>query len=373
MRYLPVSEPLLDGNEKKYLNEAIDTGWISSEGPFVKKFETDFAHKVGRKYGIAVTNGTGALEIAVMALGIEPGDEVIVPTFTIISCAQAITKVGATVVPIDCDMQDYNILADEIEKQITPKTKAIMIVHIYGLASNVEPILSLAEKYGLKIIEDSAEAHGLTYKGKPCGSFGDISVFSFYANKTVTTGEGGMILTDSEELAAKCSSLRNLCFKPEKRFVHDEIGFNYRMTNLQAALGVAQLERLDEFIIKKKRIGEKYTELLNSSPYLQLPLDNNGYSENVYWVYPILLSDNAKVSRDEAMTELQKRGIGTRPMFYPLHLQPILLRLGLVKNAQNLINSQKIYERGFYIPSGLPLTDEELEYISRQLTEVITK
>ena len=265
MGFIPVNEPLLDGNEKKYLCECIDTGWISSEGPFVKEFEQKMGVSVGRKYGIAVSNGTAALEVAAQALGIGHGDEVIMPTFTIISCAMAITKLGGVPVLIDSDPHTWNMNVDEIEAKITDKTKAIMIVHIYGLPVDVDAILKLAKKYRLKVIEDAAEMHGQNYRGKPCGSFGDISTFSFYPNKHITTGEGGMVMTDNEELAERCRSLRNLCFRKDIRYVHDEISDNYRFTNLQAAVGLAQLERLEEFVARKRKMGKFYTEHLKES------------------------------------------------------------------------------------------------------------
>ena len=252
MEFIPVNEPLLNGNEKKYLCECIDTGWISSEGPFVKEFEQKMSASAGRKYGVAVANGTAALEVAVQALGIGEGDEVIMPSFTIISCAMAVTKLGAVPVLVDSDLYTWNMNVDEIEAKITSKTKAIMIVHLYGLPVEVDKVLELAKKYNLKVIEDAAEMHGQKYKGKPCGSFGDISTFSFYPNKHITTGEGGMVVTDDEELAERCRMLRNLCFRKDVRYVHDEISDNYRFTNLQAAVGLAQLERLDEFVERKR-------------------------------------------------------------------------------------------------------------------------
>ena len=235
MGFIPVNEPLLDGNEKKYLCECIDTGWISSEGPFVKEFENRMSKSAGRKYGVAVANGTAALEVAAMAVGIGEGDEVIMPTFTIISCAMAVTKLGGIPVLVDSDIHTWNMNVEEIERKITKRTKAIMMVHLYGLPADVDKIMELAKKYDLKVIEDAAEMHGQTYQGRPCGSFGDISVFSFYPNKHITTGEGGMVVTDSEELAERCRSLRNLCFRKDVRYVHDEISDNYRFTNLQAA------------------------------------------------------------------------------------------------------------------------------------------
>ena len=257
MSFIPVNEPLLDGNEKKYLCECIDSGWISSEGPFVRKFEERMSRAAGRKYGIAVTNGTAALELAVRALCIGEGDEVIMPAFTIISCAMAVTNAGAVPVLVDSDIHTWNMNVDELEEKITDRTKAIMMVHTYGLPVDADRVLELAEKYGLKIIEDAAEMHGQTYKGRPCGSFGEISTFSFYPNKHVTTGEGGMIVTDDAELAERCRSLRNLCFKKDIRYVHDELSGNYRFTNLQAAVGLAQLERLEEFA-GRKQIGRAH-------------------------------------------------------------------------------------------------------------------
>jgi perosamine synthetase len=266
---IPINEPLLDGNEKKYLVECIDTGWISSEGPFVTKLEEDFAQRIGRKYGVAVSNGSVAIDATIAALGISKGDEVIMPTFTIISCVAPIIRAGAIPVFVDVDPVTWNMCVEDIEKKITTKTKAIMVVHIYGLPVNMDIVLDVAAKYDLKVIEDAAEVIGQTYKERNCGSFGDISTFSFYPNKHITTGEGGMILTDDLNLANKCRELRNLSFIPPRRFIHEELGWNFRMTNLQAALGVAQLERLDEFVEKKRQIGYWYNELLKDIPGIQ--------------------------------------------------------------------------------------------------------
>ena len=368
--FIPVNEPLLTGNEKKYLNECIDTGWISSEGPFVKRFEDEFSAQVGREHGIAVTNGTAALDIAVEALGISEGDEVILPTFTIISCIHQIIRSGATPVLVDSDPITWNMDVLQIEAKITEKTKAIMVVHIYGLPVDMDPVLELAKKYNLKIIEDAAEMIGQTYKGKPCGSFGDISTFSFYPNKHITTGEGGMVVTDDEELSDKCRSLRNLCFKKEQRFVHDELGWNYRMTNLQAALGLAQLEQLDVFIEKKRNMGSSYTQLMKNMDGIQLPLEKTDYAENIYWVYGIVLKDDMSFDAKEVMKKLGEKGIGTRPFFWPMHLQPALLNKGLFKGEKYPI-AERISLRGFYIPSGLVLHNSELEKITTVLQKIL--
>lgn len=372
MNYVPVNEPLLNGNEKKYLCECIDSGWISSEGPFVKEFEQKMSANVGRKYGIAVSSGTAALEVAVQALGIQAGDEIILPTFTIISCAMAITKLGAIPVLVDSDLSTWNMNVEEIENKITKKTKAIMIVHMYGLPADVEPILNLAEKYNLKIIEDAAEMHGQTYYGKPCGSFGDISTFSFYPNKHVTTGEGGMIVTDNEELAERCRSLRNLCFRKDVRYVHDEISDNYRFTNIQAALGLAQLERLDEFIRHKRAMGKYYTEKLRGIDGLLLPVERTDYADNIYWVYGLVLDRHIQADNKEVQKLLTEQKIGTRTFFWCMHEQPVYKRIGLFED-ESYSNAEYLARKGFYIPSGLALTGEQMEYVVEQVKKMMEK
>jgi perosamine synthetase len=370
MNMIPVNEPLLNGNEKKYLNECIDTGWISSEGPFIKRFEEGMAKYVGRKHAIAVSNGSVALDAAVVALGIGHGDEVILPTFTIISCAAAIVRAGAIPLVVDCDPQTYNIDVTKIEEKITSKTKAIMVVHIYGLPSDMDPILALAKKYNLKIIEDAAEMHGQTYKGKKCGSFGEVSTFSFYPNKHITTGEGGMILTDDDQIAEHCRSLRNLCFKPEKRFVHDELGWNFRMTNLQAALGLAQLERLDEFVEKKRWMGKLYTEKLKDIDSFQLAVAETDYAKNIYWVFPIVLKDSYKLDAESFCKILGSKGIGNRPFFWNLHEQPVLKKMGFYEK-EVCPNAEKMARRGFYIPSGLAITEEQINEVCNAIRTVL--
>ncbi len=365
---IPVNEPLLDGNEARYLQECIATGWISSEGPFVERFEAEMAARVGRRYGVAVTNGSAALEAAVVALGLGPGDEVILPTFTIISCAAAVVRAGATPVVVDCDPRTWNMDVARVAAAITPRTRAIMAVHIYGLPVDMDPLLTLAERHGLRVIEDAAEMHGQTYRGRPCGSFGDLSVFSFYPNKHVTTGEGGMILTDDATLAERCRSLRNLCFQPQRRFVHEELGWNLRMSNLQAAVGVAQLERLEEFVARKRHMGRLYTELLADTPGLQLPLPATDYAENIYWVYGVVLDDALPCDAAEAMARLRRAGVGTRPFFWPMHEQPVFRRMGLFGGEQHPV-AERLARRGFYLPSGLALTDQQIEQTAQAVRE----
>ena len=368
--FIPVNIPLVDGNEKKYLNECIDTGWISSEGPFVKDFEDQFANRVQRKYAIAVTNGTAALDVGIEALGIGPGDEVILPAFTIISCIGQIIRSGATPVLVDSDPLTWNMNLKQVEEKITEHTKAIMVVHIFGLPVDVEPLLEIAKNKNIKIIEDAAEMHGQTYYEKPCGSFGDISTFSFYSNKLITTGEGGMLVTDDEQLAMDCRSLRNLCFQPKKRFVHERLGWNYRMTNLQAALGLAQLERLDEFVQRKRSMGKKYTQGLRVLNEVQLPLEKTDYAENIYWVFGLVLDDSIGFGAEEAMKMLGEKGIGCRPFFCPMNKQPVLREMGFFLNESYPV-AERLYKQGFYVPSGMALTSEHINQVTKKLIEVL--
>ena len=370
MSFIPVNTPLMDGKEKEYLIKCIEDGWISSEGPMVKEFEQGFAKYCGRRFGIAVTNGTVALDITVKALGIGPGDEVIIPTFTIISCASSVVLAGATPKVVDCDCKTWNMDVSKIEAAITPKTKAIMPVHIYGLPVDMDPVMDLAKKYNLKIIEDAAQAHGVTYKGKRCGSFGDLSTFSFYPNKHLTTGEGGMILTNDEDLAARCQSLRNLCFQRNARFVHVELGTNARFTNLQAALGVAQLEGIENKLNTKKEIGKKYLDLLSDFKMLELPPQKTDYADNLFWVFGVVLKDSFKLNAKDVMKKLGELGIGTRPFFYPMHKQPVFLKKGWFEGVSCPV-AERIAERGFYLPSGLGLEQGQIEQVVNALKKVL--
>jgi perosamine synthetase len=279
-------------------------------------------------------------------------------------------RAGATPVLVDCDPNTYNMNVADIEGRITPHTRAIMVVHIFGLPVDMNPLLEIAEKYSLRIIEDAAEMHGQTYFGKPCGSFGDISTFSFYPNKHITTGEGGMVLTDDPDLADRIRSLRNLCFKAEQRFFHDELGWNFRMSNLQAAVGVAQLERINEFVSKKRYMGKRYTELLKDLPGIQLPVEKTDYAENIYWVYPILLRDEIICDARKLMSELGECGVGTRPFFWAMNQQPVFNKMGLFLNESYPV-SEMISRRGFYIPSGMAITDEQMDYVAHCVTKVV--
>lgn len=368
--FIPVNEPLLNGNEKKYLCECIDTGWISSEGPFVKEFEEKMRASVGRKYGIAVSSGTAALEVAVQALDIEEGDEVIMPTFTIISCAMAVTKRGGVPVFVDSDRRTWNMRVDQIEEKITPKTKAIMVVHLYGLPVDMNEVMDIARRHDLKVIEDAAEMHGQTYDGKPCGSFGDISIFSFYPNKHITTGEGGMVVVDDEKLAERCRSLRNLCFQRDPRYVHEEISDNYRFTNLQAAVGLAQLERLNESVEKKRKMGKLYTEMLSDVEGITLPISKNAHADNIYWVYGILLNEDISIDNRSFIKRLGEKGVGCRTFFWCMHEQPVYLDQGMY-SGEHYPDAEYLARKGFYIPSGLALTEEQMMAVCERVKETL--
>ncbi|ARS38475.1 aminotransferase DegT [Sphingobacteriaceae bacterium GW460-11-11-14-LB5] len=363
MNPIPVNTPLLNGNELKYITECIETGWISSEGPFIQKFEEKFSQYIGQEYGIAVSSGSAALDISIKALNIGKGDEVIMPTFTIISPAQSVINAGATPVLVDSDPLTWNMDVNQIEAKITSKTKAILVVHIYGLPVDMNPVLTLAKKHHLKIIEDAAEMHGQTYNGKMCGSFGDISIFSFYPNKHITTGEGGMILTNDMALAERCKKLRNLCFEPNgPRFVHYELGWNYRMTNLQAALGLAQLEQLESFLKLKRKIGNNYLKnlvKLKTKGFL-LSLEKTAYATNIYWVFAIVCP--SEEIKEKITSYLSTKKIGTRPFFWCMHEQPVFKEMQLF-TGENYPNAEKLARNGFYLPSGLGLTDFEQDLV----------
>lgn len=372
MSFIPVNMPSFSERERSYLLECIDSGWISSEGPFIRQFEELFSARVGRRHGIAVANGSAALDIAVAALGIGPGDEVIMPTFTIISCPAAVVRAGAVPVLVDSDEATWNMDIRQIEAKITPRTRAIMVVHIYGLPVDMAPVLEMASRHGLHVIEDAAQMHGQTWDGKPCGSFGHISTFSFYPNKHITTGEGGMVVTDDAGLAERCRSLRNLCFIPERRFVHEEIGWNYRMTNMQAALGLAQMERLDEFVVRKRRMGARYNDLLRGIPGLVPPPVRSAHAESIYWVYGLLVDKSLPFEADAVMRQLERCGVGSRPFFWPIHEQPVFRKRGWYACESHPV-AENMARRGFYLPSGLALQDDQQERVAEVLAEIMAE
>ena len=370
---VPVNGPLLIGNEKRNILDCLKKNFISSSGTYVSEFEKKFAKFLKKKYAISVSNGTAALQLAIESLNFKKGSEVILPSFTIISCILPLIRCGLKPILIDSDLSSWNMKVEDIEKKINQKTKAIMVVHIYGMPTDMRIILKLAKKYKLKIIEDSAESIGLTFDGRQCGSFGDVSTFSFFANKHITTGEGGMIATDSLKIANRCRSLRNLFFNSERRFKHYELGWNYRLTNLQAAIGVAQLEKIDFFLKKKREMGNYYQKNLSClSKYVYLPKIEDKFSKNVYWVFGLVLKKDTKISLKKVMEQLRKKGIETRNFFWPLHQQPILKKMGYFKNSK-YPNAEFLSKNGFYIPSGLSLSRKDQKYVIKNLINILNK
>lgn len=366
---IPVNEPNLRGREAEYVSECLRSGWISSSGPFIDAFEDAWASYCGRRFGIAVANGTVALQLAVASLGIGPGDEVIIPTFTIISCALAVLYSGATPVLVDADADTWCMDIDQVEAKVTSRTRAIMPVHIYGHPVDMAPIELLADRYGLAIIEDAAEAHGAGYRSqvgglevwRRCGSFGDLSCFSFYANKLVTTGEGGMVLTDDEAQARHLRSLRNLAFTPERRFLHRELGFNYRLTNLQAAIGLAQVERISETVDRKREIGLRYAAALSSMPSVRLQTQRP-WARSVYWMNGLVVEPSSGLTAHSVSDQLLASGIETRPFFLGMHRQPALLDRGYF-DEETFPVADEIASQGLYLPSGLTLTDADIDRV----------
>jgi len=359
--HLPVAEPFLGEKELQYTTECVITGWVSSAGKFVSQFEEMFADFCGVRYAIATCNGTAALHLALLSLDVGSSDEVIVPTLTFIATANAVMYTGACPVFVDSEKETWNISPEHIEEAITPQTKAIIPVHLYGHPANMDPILYIANRHGLAVIEDAAEAHGACYKNQHVGSIGDVGCFSFYGNKIITTGEGGMVVTDRSDLAERIRILRDHGMSPEQRYWHSVMGYNYRMTNLQAALGVAQMEKIDTILKTKRRIAEDYTDGLRDIPGIILP-PKAPWAENVYWLYSILVDKNAfGIGRDDLMTALQSHGIETRHLFPPVHSQPIY------KTGQSLPVAEQISSKGLSLPSQVNLKKDDIEFVVRTI------
>ena len=370
-KFIPVNTPLINNSDALSVSKSIKSGWISSEGPSVKEFEKKIAKFLDRKFGCAVSSGTAALEIAIRSLGLKKNDEVIMPSFTIISNAMAIVKSSAKPILVDVNLSTWNIKLEDIEKKITKKTKCLMIPHIYGLSNDMDEIMKIAKKYNLYVIEDAAEVLGLKYKNKPCGSFGDISILSFYANKHITTGEGGMLLTNNPNLNNNFKDLRNLCFgSKNNRFNHYDISWNYRYTNIQASLGLNQLKRIDKIVKKKHEIGNYYFKHFKDIKNVILQPNKLSYCKNIYWVFGIVIKKNNKNNIKEIIKKLTNNNIGTRPFFWPMHKQDAFKKKGYFKNI-NLPNSEFISKNGFYLPSGLGLTLKELKFVKDTVLSVL--
>lgn len=360
-KFIPIAQPDLSGNEKKYLLDCLDSTWISSRGEYIDKFEKGFAYFIGSKYAVSTSNGTTALHLALVGLGIGNGDEVILPDLTFIASANTVKYTGAVPVFVDVEEDSWNIDPEKIESKITGKTKAIMVVHLYGHPANMERIGEIAQKHHLLVIEDAAEAHGAEIKignlWKKVGSIGNAGCFSFYANKIITTGEGGMITTDDEKLAQKMRIYRDHGQTPGRRYYHEVIGFNYRMTNIQASIGLAQLERIEKFLVKKKQIATWYDKYLKGIEGIILYKEKS-LVHSVNWLYSLLVIPPFPLNRDELTEFMSKYQIETRPFFYPLHMLP------LYKSGDKYPNAQKIAKSGLSLPSGVSLSEKEIKFIS---------
>lgn len=366
-KIFPVSIPHIHGNEIQNIIKTIKDGWISSEGPVVKKFENEFSKFCNRKYGVSVSSGTAAIDIAIRSLNLKKDDEVIMPTFTIISCIKEILSIGAKPILVDADPKTWCLDVDNIENKISKKTKAILIVHIYGMAVDADPVLKLAKKYKLKVIEDAAESHGMYYKNNICGSIGDISTFSFYSNKNITTGEGGMILTNNKILYERFKELRNLSFNNKNRFIHKELSWNYRLTSIQAAFGLAQLHNIDFVLKKKKILAMYYYEKLSKYNFIKLQPISNDYCHNSYWVFGVLINKNLNMKL--LLNKLNKAGIGVRRFFYPMHKQPVFKKY--FQKKIKLPISENLYKRGLYLPLHTKLNKKDIDFITNKFISLI--
>ena len=364
-RIIPVSDPKLDGNELRYLTQCIQSNWISSAGRFVREFEEAFAAAVGCRFGVACANGTTALHLALATLGIGEGDEVVIPTFTMIATPNAVRYTGATPALVDAERETWNLDVGRLEAAISPRTRGIVLVHTYGHPVDMDPLLELCERRGPWVVEDAAEAHGARYKGRPAGSLGRAASFSFYANKIVTTGEGGMVTTNALEIARLARRLRDHAFSDERHFWHKHLGFNYRMTNLQAAVGLAQTERLEEFVEIHRANALRYARRLARLPGLTLPVERP-WARNVYWMFGVVVEDAFGITRDELRRRLARRGIETRTFFIPIHLQPIYYK---AFKGQRFPVAEELCQRGLYLPSGATLTEAEVSYVCDAVAE----
>jgi perosamine synthetase len=368
---IPVNEPSLAEEDFLALQDTFRTGWISSAGKYVDEFEAAWAAYCGVGHGIAVSNGTTALTVAVEAVGVGVGDEVIMPSFTIISCASAVVRAGGKPVLVDSDPLTWCMDIGQVAAAITPRTKAIMVVHMYGHPVDMDPIMALAQRHGLIVIEDAAEVHGALYqshRGSPdakwqkCGGIGHIATFSFFANKLITTGEGGMVITDNPDFAARARGLRNLCFRSDRRFLHTEHGYQFRLTNMQAALGVGQVRRIESIVERKRWAAAEYSLRLADLPQLQLPMEH-AWARSVYWVYGMVLADDVPFDAVGFAQRLKQLGVETRPFFLGMHEQPVYHDMGLFKGEQHPV-CERIARRGLYVPSGLALTLDQIEQVS---------
>lgn len=362
MDRISIAMPVFNGNEKKYLNECIDTGWVSANGRFIEEFQKQFAAFCGTKYALACCNGTVTLHLALLALGVQAGDEVIMPTLTYIATANAVRYCGATPVFVDSEADTWNIDPAALERAITHRTKAIIPVHLYGLPANMDAILAVADAHGIPIVEDAAEAHGATWNGRRVGSMGRIGSFSFFGNKIITSGEGGMLVTDDEALYQRMKFLRSQGIDPSRRYWHLELAYNYRMTNMQAAVGLGQLENADWHMAQRQRVAALYKKYLAGLEDRLAAQSVPKEASHAYWMYTVMLTDRVKKSRDEVMVCMEQANIEMRPAFYPMHIMPPYR-----DTALSFPNAEKIGARGINLPSHAMLTEEHIAYIADQL------
>ena len=359
---IAVAHPVLNGNEKKYVLDCLDTGWISSAGKYISLFEQAFAGFCSTEYAVACSNGTTALHLALLGLGVQPGDEVLTPTLTFISTANAVRYCGAEPVFVDSEPRTMNLDPAQIERHVTPRTKGIIVVHLYGHPADMDPILAIAKKHGLFVLEDAAEAHGATYKGRVAGSLADAATFSFYGNKIITTGEGGMITTNNAALRDKMITLRGQGVDPQRRYWFPVVGYNYRLTNIQAALGLAQLEQIDHHLQRRQEIAAQYRNVLAPlKDVMTLPVEES-WGHHAYWGYSVILKPESQLGSDELMRALARDGIETRPVFIPVHTMP-----PYHKGGEHHPVAQHLGRNGVTIPMHGMLTESDVEFIAGRL------
>lgn len=361
-----IAQPRLVGNESKYVLDCLESGWISSVGEYVEKFEDCFAEFVGTRFAASCSNGTVALHLALLAIGVGPGDEVIVPTLTYIAAANAVRYCGATPVFVDSENDTMNLSSNEVKLAITSKTRAVIAVHLYGHPADIPALKLICDPLNIRIVEDAAEAHGSSIGGAPVGSLGDVATFSFYGNKIITTGEGGMITTNSAEIDQKVRHLKGQGQDPTQRYWFLTTGYNYRLTNIAAAIGLAQMEDIETHLDDRRRVASQYERCLESlSELIQLPITRQGYV-NVKWLFTVVLGPEVLIKRDELIDELAKHGIETRPVFYPMHHMPPYFDAGL-----KMPIAERLSDNGISLPTHGDLTQSDIEFVSEMFTDLV--
>ena len=368
-RRIPVSSPSFVGNEREYVLDCMDSGWVSSAGKYVDLFEEAFAEFCGVKHAVACCNGTAALHVSLLALGVGPGDEVIVPTLTFVATANAVTYCGARPVFVDSESETWNLDPAHVAAKITPRTKGIIAVHLYGHPAEVDELRALASRHGLFLLEDAAEAHGALYRGRSVGSLGDLAAFSFYGNKIIATGEGGMVVTDDDALAARVRLLRGQGMDSERRYWFPVVGYNYRMMNLPAAIGLAQLERAGWHTARRREVAASYKRLLVDVQGLNWQTER-AWARHAYWMFTVLMSDDAADVRDRLMARLEEEGIETRPVFYPLHTLPPYQEAA---RGEEFPVAESLSRRGVSLPTWAGLSQDDQSYVCERLSELLSE